>query len=237
MSLIRYRPLPMTTLQDQINRMFDEFDRQFLDERENLGGGTFAPAMDVKENAETYTVHVEVPGLKQDHLDLSLQDNVLTVRGIKEHKSQAMQGEYRRVERSYGRFARSVTLPRPVDGSQVTADLEHGVLTVVLPKLDVAKPRQIAIGVNGSQPAFGSQAALSGKTVTVEAEPVRSGAEPIKPAPDESTTGGGTTGGNTTGGSAADDMDEASRQPAPTNPAEANPDNPEPTGTPEGTPS
>ncbi len=145
MSLIRTTH-PMLGLQQQINRMFDQFDSDLFGHLENLGEGMFAPAVDVKEDADAYTVHLEVPGVAQDKLQLMLQDNVLTIKGAKEQKTEDSEGRYRRVERSYGNFARSLSLPRSVDPNAVTANLEDGVLEVRLPKREDARPRQINVG-------------------------------------------------------------------------------------------
>jgi len=145
MSLIRYQSYPISTLQQQINRMFDQFGGagEFP---EGLGGGTFAPAMDVRENIESYEVSMELPGVRQEDVNISLENNVLTVSGSKEQRSEQNEEEYRRVERSYGSFTRSITLPRNVDVQNVTAALEDGVLTIRLPKSEESKPRQISIG-------------------------------------------------------------------------------------------
>jgi len=112
-----------------------------------LGEGMFTPPADIKEDADAYTVHLEVPGVSQDHLHLSLQDNVLTIKGSKEQKQESGEGRYRRIERSYGSFARSLSLPRNVDVTRVEANLEDGVLEVRLPKREESKPRQINVGV------------------------------------------------------------------------------------------
>ena len=145
MSLIRYTPFPVGNFSAQLNRMFQDFENSF-GRFDGLGGGTFAPALDVKEDADSYTVVLEVPGIAQDKLNISLENNVLTLRGSKEQKSDEEQGAYRRIERNYGSFTRSVTLPRNVDVNGVNANLTDGVLTVTLPKEEQAKPRQIAIG-------------------------------------------------------------------------------------------
>lgn len=145
MSLIRYTPYPISNLQQQINRVFDQVDPTSFERSEGLSGGMFAPAVDVKENTEAYTVSIEVPGVKQENLNLTLQDNVLVIRGQKEQAQEQTTGQYRRVERSYGSFARSIALPRNVDPNGVTANLHDGVLVVQLPKHEMAKPRQINI--------------------------------------------------------------------------------------------
>ena len=151
MSLIRYTH-PMLGLQQQVNRMFDQFDSDLFGHSENSVNGLFAPAVDVKEDGDAYTVHLEVPGVAQDNLQLMLQDNVLTIKGLKEQDSEDAETRYRRVERSYGHFSRSLSLPRSVDGNAVTANLEDGVLEVRLPKREDARPRQIKIGTTRNAP-------------------------------------------------------------------------------------
>jgi len=180
MSLIRYTH-PALALQQQLNRMFDQFDTSLFGRMENLGEGMFAPAVDIKEDAEAYTVQFEVPGIPQDNLDVSLQDSVLTIRGIKEQKQEANEGRYRRIECNYGTFARSLALPRNVDGDNVSAHLEDGVLEVRLPKRAEARPRQIGIGM--TQPG--------GQTVDVDnVSPRLADAQSdAASAPDESESG------------------------------------------------
>jgi len=160
MAIVRYTAYPLTNLQNDINRMFDQFDQGF--ERsglnEDLGGGMFRPAVDVREDDQAYTIHVEVPGISQENLDISMQENALLIRGRKEQKSESEQGQYRRVERSYGTFSRALSLPRNVDGSKVSAHLNDGVLEVRLPKSEASKPRQINIGTTSDAPTT----ALSG---------------------------------------------------------------------------
>lgn len=175
MSLIRYTPYNLSNLQQQINQMFDQADNDFGGRSEGLGGGMFTPAVDIKEDADAYTVSLEAPGVKQENLNLTLQDNVLTIRGHKEQKQEQGEGQYRRVECSYGSFARSLSLPRNVDGNGVTANLHDGVLEVRLPKHEAAKPRQINIGTS-----------RQGNTVegvevsNDQSTPVASAAEPAK---------------------------------------------------------
>lgn len=146
MSLIRYNPYGLTTLQRQINRIFEDFDSDFAGRSEELGGGMFSPAMDVKEDADAYTVQMEVPGVPRDKIEITLQENTLVIRGTREQSKEENTGQFRRVERSYGSFSRSLSLPRNVDANNVGAHLEDGVLLIRLPKSAEARPRQINIG-------------------------------------------------------------------------------------------
>ena len=141
MSLIRYSH-PMLSLQ-QMHQMFDQFDDELFGRLEGLGDGLFAPAVDVREDDDAYVVHLEVPGVKQENISLELHNNVLTIRGTKEQAP--VEGRYRRVERAYGAFARSLSLPRNVDEDAVTANLADGVLEVRLPKREESRARQIAV--------------------------------------------------------------------------------------------
>ena len=147
MSLIRYAPFPLGTFGQQINRMFDQFDSDLRSGSEELGNGMFAPAVDVKEDPSSYIVHLEVPGVAREQIQIALQENVLTVRGQKIAAQEKVEGQFRRVERVYGSFARSLTLPRPVRADGVTANLRDGVLEIVLPKQEQAVPVQIAVGI------------------------------------------------------------------------------------------
>jgi HSP20 family protein len=152
MAIVRYSTYPLTNLQQQMNRVFEQFDKDLLGQSDDLGGGMFRPAVDVKEDADGYTVQVEVPGVAQENLNIMMQDNTLLIKGHKEQKQQTGDAQFRRVERSYGSFARSLQLPRNVDGSKVSANLHDGVLDIRLPKLEESKPRQINIGVTTNAP-------------------------------------------------------------------------------------
>lgn len=160
MSLIRYTPHNLSHLQQQINRMFEQqADGDVFGRSEELGGGMFTPAVDVKEDQNAYTVHMEVPGVTEANLNITLQENVLAIRGTKEQKEEHSQGKYRRVERSYGTFARSLSLPRNVAADNVTANLEDGVLEIRLPKQEAARPRQISVGSTSQAEPSANQSA------------------------------------------------------------------------------
>lgn len=171
MSLIRYNPLGASALQQQINRVFDQFDQDLFGRSEELGGGMFAPPMDVKEDAEAYTVHLEVPGVPRDKIDITLQDGALVIRGSREQQTEVGEGQYRRVERSYGSFSRSLSLPRAIDAGKVEANLTDGVLMVRLPKAEEAKPRQISIGVTHTGDGQSNGASSNGAEITDGADP------------------------------------------------------------------
>ena len=112
------------------------------------GTRTWQPALDAEETADSLIFHLEVPGISADQLDIHVDGNVLTISGENkyQHSSQEHEKRYRYVERQYGRFQRRITLPRTVETDKVQADYQNGVLTLVLPKAEKAKPRKITIG-------------------------------------------------------------------------------------------
>lgn len=106
----------------------------------------FTPRFDVKETKDAYVIKADLPGVREEDLDVSLNGNLLTISGKREADHQGEGDAYFAVERSYGSFARSFTMPESVDGAGVTAELKSGVLAVYIPKKPEAQPRRIAIG-------------------------------------------------------------------------------------------
>ena len=142
MAIVRWRPMrDITTVQDEINRMFDNFWGEFKGEDEAM----LAPPVDVTEKAENFVVTAELPGLKKDEINLAIQNNVLTISGSRKRETESKNDRYLRVERSFGSFCRTINLPTSVDGSKIGADFEDGILTIELPKVEEARPKEIAI--------------------------------------------------------------------------------------------
>ena len=122
-----------------------EFDRAFETDA-NGATATWVPAMDVVETTDEVLCHLEVPGMTADDIDIRVQDNMLVVSGEKKASTEEQkEGGFRSIERRYGRFERSFTLPRSIDTANVTARHENGVLTIVLPKAEASKPRRVEI--------------------------------------------------------------------------------------------
>ena len=109
----------------------------------------FVPHFDVKETKDAYVINADLPGVKDDELDVSLSGNLLTVSGKREDEQREEGESYFAVERSHGSFTRSFTMPDGVDADHVTADLKQGVLTLRIPKKPETQPKRIAIGKRG----------------------------------------------------------------------------------------
>jgi HSP20 family protein len=128
-----------------LNRAFDEAFNG------TLGSRVWVPAMDVAERGDAYIVHTELPGVRPEQVEVSFEQNVLTVRGSKPATFDSnTEGELRvfAAERVHGSFERSVRLPEFVDADRINAKFDHGVLTITVPKAEAAKPRRIEIGTS-----------------------------------------------------------------------------------------
>lgn len=153
MSLIRWNPTrdlatfpsDMFSLQREMNRMFDSFFRGA--DEPGLITSSWVPAVDVAEEDEAYVVKVELPGVNKDDVKITLESNILTIRGEKKAESEVKEKNYHRTERSYGAFQRSFTLPTTVKNDRIDAVYKDGILSITLPKAEEAKPKQIEVKV------------------------------------------------------------------------------------------
>jgi HSP20 family protein len=137
------------TLQDRMNRLFRD---SFSEGREEaLTTSTFVPAVDVYEDEHNITLKIEAPGVDEKDIDVRIENHTLTVHGERKFEKEEKEENYRRVERRYGAFTRTFTLPTTVDAEKVTAAYEKGVLKIQLAKKAEAKPKQIKVSVGGEK--------------------------------------------------------------------------------------
>ena len=108
----------------------------------------FSPAIDVSETDSTYQVNVELPGVDPKELEISLENNELTVRGEKKESQEPKEANFHRVERHYGSFQRTFCLPAEVNAEQIKADHRNGVLTITIPKAEKARPKKISVSTS-----------------------------------------------------------------------------------------
>jgi HSP20 family protein len=122
----------------------------------------WAPALDISERKDAYLVTVELPGLKPEDLDLTMEDGLLTIQGERQFTSESSEQQFHRVERRYGAFRRSITLPAHVMAEGVQASFEDGVLQILVPKAEEAKPKRIQVRPGQTEaPAASSEGASS----------------------------------------------------------------------------
>ena len=147
MSIVRYDPFrDLRTLQEEVNRLFTgSMPRTFDDE--GIARGAWSPSVDIYENKDQIVLEAELPGMKRVDFDLSIENNVITLRRQRQFEKKDESDNYHRVERAYGSFLRSFTLPNTVSAEGATADYRNGVLRVTLPKREEIKPKKITVAV------------------------------------------------------------------------------------------
>jgi HSP20 family protein len=155
MAIVRWDPFgELTNLQDRINRAFsDAYGRGSGPARTDEGlmtTGTWAPPVDIYQNADQELVlKAELPDIAPEDIELNVNNDTLTISGEKRLSSEVKEDQYHRIERRYGSFSRSFSLPSSVDATKISAEHKNGVLTVRLPAREEAKPRQIKVDVRG----------------------------------------------------------------------------------------
>jgi HSP20 family protein len=130
-------------LRDEIDNIFGQLFEGL--QTQTVGG--WVPPVDLYENKDNLTVKCELPGLKKEDIGISLHEGFLTISGERKHEEKKQEGEVYRTERYEGRFSRSLALPSKVNADAINATYKDGVLTVVLPKAEEAKPKQIQVNV------------------------------------------------------------------------------------------
>ena len=152
MTITRYDPFrDLRSLQDEVNRLFTgNVGRTFDDE--GIARGSWNPSVDIYENKEQIVLEAELPGMNREDFDLSIENNVVTLRGERRFEKKDDTDNYHRVERAYGSFTRSFTLPNTVTAEGATADYRNGVLRVTIPKREETKARRIEVkGESGEE--------------------------------------------------------------------------------------
>jgi HSP20 family protein len=153
MAITRWRPFrDVLSIQDEMNRLFDDFFGRSPGSigpisKQEWTEGVWTPSVDVSESKDNVIINVEIPGMSKDDVKVSVQDNVLTLSGERKQEKEEKDTSYHRIERSYGSFSRSFTLPTSVQPDKVKASYKDGILKIVLPKSEEVKPKQILISV------------------------------------------------------------------------------------------
>jgi HSP20 family protein len=152
--LTRWEPFrEFSTMQDRMNRMNRLFRESYSPEEpeEALTTTSFAPPVDIYEDEHNITLKLEVPGIDEKDIDVRIENTTLTVHGERKIEKEEKEENFRRVERQYGSFTRSFTLPSSVDSAHVSADYDKGILKIKLAKKAEAKPKQIKVNVGSEK--------------------------------------------------------------------------------------
>jgi HSP20 family protein len=141
MAIIRYEPWNL------LNQLHQELERS-RDDKSGEGAvatAEWAPAVDIKEEVDKFVIHADIPGVKPENIEVSMEAGVLTVKGEKESEAKTEKEGYKRVERTYGSFYRRFSLPDTADGDAINAKCKHGVLEITIPKREAVKPKRISV--------------------------------------------------------------------------------------------
>jgi HSP20 family protein len=152
MAITRWDPFrDVLALQNRMNSLFQEYNRNNQGEGDVLSTASFAPPVDIYEDEHKIVLKLEVPGMKESDLDIQLENNVLTVKGERKFEKEEKEENFHRIERRYGSFYRSFTIPNTVNAESVKASYDAGVLKLELEKRAEAKPKQIKVQVGQGQ--------------------------------------------------------------------------------------
>ncbi|MBB4664504.1 Hsp20/alpha crystallin family protein [Conexibacter arvalis] len=167
MALVRWEPIrEINSIQNEVNRLFDSFfDAPARGER---APRRWIPAMDLVETGDHYVLRADLPGVHEEDLKIELDDRTLTLSGERKSAVETERGGYHRIERSYGAFSRSLTLPEGVDADAISASFDRGVLEVRVPKPVASQPRRISIAT-GAQPAIEGKETTGGQSAAGDA--------------------------------------------------------------------
>jgi len=135
----------LSTMQERMNRLFEDFFGRTRGHEEELAVGGWVPTVDIYETGDDIIVTAELPGLDKDQIGIEYKEGVLTLRGERKQEREVKEENYHRMERSYGAFHRAFSLPATVDEEKITARMKDGVLEIHLPKKEAAKPKQITV--------------------------------------------------------------------------------------------
>lgn len=149
MAIVRWwDPLrDLSSIQEKMNQLFEDTLSRTRGREEGLSAGMWTPAVDIYETGESVVVKAELPGLAKEQVGIEVKDGVLTLKGERKVEKDVKEENYHRVERAYGTFQRSFSLPATVEQEKIRATLKDGVLEVTLPKKEQAKPKQITVSV------------------------------------------------------------------------------------------
>lgn len=148
-TISRWEPFRgISTLHDQVNRLFNE--TVLRGQGEDSALTTWSPAVDIYETENELVVKADLPDVSEKDIDVRVENNLLTIRGERKFEKSLSEDNYLRVERSYGTFSRSFSLPNTVNAEAIHAEYKNGVLTVTMPKREESKPRQVKVAVSSN---------------------------------------------------------------------------------------
>jgi HSP20 family protein len=168
MTITRFNPFrtpfsDVALLQNRLNSIFQDFPRAG-DENDILAGGNFIPPVDIYEDPHKVVLKLEAPGIRQEDLDVRLENQTLTIKGERKFEAEEKEENFHRIERRFGSFVRSFTVPQTVDTGSINAAYDNGVLSITLNKKPEAKPKQVKIAVGAGSATANAPKQVEAKT-------------------------------------------------------------------------
>jgi len=153
MSIVRFNPVrDLLSFEKEMSKLFNEFDNSFGFRKpkaitEEMENAVWAPLTDILENDDNYTIKVDLPGVSKDDLKISYENGALAISGERKSEKETKDAKFHRVERTYGNFYRSFTLPQQINQDKIEAEFSNGQLEITIPKTEEVKPKQLQIKV------------------------------------------------------------------------------------------
>ncbi len=145
MAIIRWDPFrDLVSLREKMNRLFEDAVTARGEERDMISS-TWAPSVDIYETENAIIMNAEVPGIDEEDIEIKIEDNTLTINGERKLEKETSEENYHRIERSYGSFYRSFTIPRQIDQDKINAEHDNGVLRITMPKKPESKPKTVRV--------------------------------------------------------------------------------------------
>jgi len=145
MAIIRWDPFQdFVTLREKMNRLFEDVATSRRDDKDMISS-SWAPAVDIYETENDLILSAEVPGIEEKDIEIKIEDSALSIRGVRNFEKETKEENYHRIERAYGSFFRSFTLPHNIDQEKIRAEQESGVLKITMPKKPESKPKKVRI--------------------------------------------------------------------------------------------
>jgi HSP20 family protein len=146
MAIIRWDPFrDLVTLRDRMNRLFEDAVSTARTEEKDMISSSWVPAVDIYEDEKQLVLTAELPGINEKDVDIKIEDNTLSIHGERKLEKETREENYHRIERAYGSFYRSFTLPNHIDQDKIQAEHENGVLRIIMPKKPELQPRKVKI--------------------------------------------------------------------------------------------
>ncbi len=146
MAIIRWDPFrDLVTLRDRMNRLFEDAVSTARSEEKDMISSSWAPAVDIYEDEKNLVLTAEIPGINEKDVDIKIENNTLSIHGERKLEKETQEENYHRIERAYGSFYRSFTLPNHIDQDKIQAEHENGVLRIIMPKKPELQPRKVKV--------------------------------------------------------------------------------------------